>query len=33
MCMATKAKKEIEFLCTDCGNTTPKWVGKCPFCG
>ena len=28
-----KAKKEIEFLCTDCGNTTPKWVGKCPFCG
>jgi hypothetical protein len=29
----TKAKKEIEFLCTECGNTTPKWVGKCPFCG
>ena len=31
--MATKSKKEIEYLCTDCGNTTPKWVGKCPFCG
>ena len=31
--MGTKSKKEIEFLCTDCGNTTPKWVGKCPFCG
>lgn len=29
----TKAKKEVEFLCTECGNTTPKWVGKCPFCG
>ena len=29
----SKAKKEIEYLCTDCGNTTPKWVGKCPFCG
>ena len=29
----SKAKKEIEFLCTDCGNTTSKWVGKCPFCG
>jgi predicted ATP-dependent serine protease len=29
----TKAKKEIEFLCTECGNTTPKWAGKCPFCG
>ena len=28
-----KSKKEIEYLCTDCGNTTPKWVGKCPFCG
>ena len=29
----SKAKKEIEFLCTSCGNTTTKWVGKCPFCG
>ncbi|MCQ2092145.1 MAG: DNA repair protein RadA [Fibrobacter sp.] len=29
----SKAKKEIEFLCTECGNTTPKWAGKCPFCG
>lgn len=31
--MATKGKKEIEYLCTECGNTTPKWAGKCPFCG
>lgn len=29
----SKSKKEIEFLCTECGNTTPKWAGKCPFCG
>lgn len=29
----SKSKKEIEFLCTSCGNTTTKWVGKCPFCG
>ena len=29
----SKAKKEVEFLCTECGNTTPKWAGKCPFCG
>lgn len=28
-----KSKKEIEYLCTDCGNTTPRWEGKCPFCG
>ncbi|MCF0217198.1 MAG: DNA repair protein RadA [Fibrobacteraceae bacterium] len=33
MVMANKAKKEIEYLCTECGNTTPKWAGKCPFCG
>lgn len=31
--MASKNKKEIEYLCTECGNTTPKWSGKCPFCG
>ena len=33
MVALNKSKKEIEYLCTDCGNTTPKWVGKCPFCG
>ncbi|MCF0224586.1 MAG: DNA repair protein RadA [Fibrobacter sp.] len=31
--MTAKNKKEIEYLCTECGNTTPKWAGKCPFCG
>ena len=29
----TKSKKELVYLCTECGNTTPKWAGKCPFCG
>lgn len=33
MVAVNKNKKEIEFLCTECGNTTPKWAGKCPFCG
>ena len=28
-----KSKKELVYLCTECGNTTPKWAGKCPFCG
>ncbi|WP_038316030.1 DNA repair protein RadA [Kingella kingae] len=27
-----KAPK-IQFQCTECGGTTPKWVGKCPHCG
>lgn len=27
------AKAKIEFGCTDCGATTPKWTGKCPSCG
>ena len=21
------------FYCTDCGNETPKWAGRCPACG
>ena len=33
MVAVNKSKKEIEYLCTECGNTTPKWAGKCPFCG
>lgn len=28
-----KTKTEIEFLCTECGNSIPKWAGKCPYCG
>lgn len=27
-----KAPKTI-FVCTECGNTSPKWIGKCPACG
>ena len=26
-------KGKIAFFCTDCGNETPKWAGKCPACG
>jgi DNA repair protein RadA/Sms len=27
------AKTKSVFLCTQCGNESPKWVGKCPTCG
>ena len=27
----TKAKSV--FFCTECGNETPKWAGRCPSCG
>ncbi len=27
------AKQRSVFYCTECGNETPKWVGKCPACG
>lgn len=27
------AKAKTLFYCTDCGNETPKWQGKCPACG
>ena len=26
-------KAKSLFYCTECGNTTPKWQGKCPACG
>ena len=26
-------KNETEFVCTECGEVTPKWAGKCPNCG
>lgn len=29
--MASKFK--TVFVCSNCGNETPKWVGKCPKCG
>lgn len=27
------AKDKIVYVCTKCGNDSPKWVGKCPACG
>ncbi len=27
------AKSKTTFFCTECGNETPKWSGKCPACG
>jgi DNA repair protein RadA/Sms len=27
------AKMKVEYVCTTCGTTSPKWVGKCPGCG
>ena len=26
-------KDKIVYVCTKCGNDSPKWVGKCPACG
>lgn len=26
-------KQKVMFYCTECGNETPKWAGKCPACG
>ena len=27
------AKVLIQHVCTDCGTTSPRWLGKCPGCG
>jgi len=27
------AKIKMQFVCQNCGATTPKWLGKCPDCG
>lgn len=26
-------KSKVVFFCKECGNESPKWLGKCPFCG
>jgi DNA repair protein RadA/Sms len=26
-------KRDIAFFCTECGNESAKWMGKCPSCG
>ena len=27
------AKTKTIFFCTNCGNETPRWMGRCPGCG
>ena len=27
------AKTKTAFVCSNCGNDSPKWIGKCPICG
>ncbi|MBQ2091390.1 MAG: hypothetical protein II466_07315, partial [Bacteroidales bacterium] len=27
------AKDKTVFFCTECGNESPKWMGRCPACG
>ena len=27
------AKDKTVFVCTNCGQESPKWIGKCPSCG
>ena len=26
------AKSKTVFVCSECGNESPKWLGKCPAC-
>src|SRR4051812_26457167 len=26
------AKEKTTFVCTECGGTSPRWLGKCPHC-
>ena len=32
-CDYPMAKAKTVFFCTNCGNETPKWMGRCPGCG
>ena len=27
------AKDRIAYVCSNCGQESPKWIGKCPSCG
>src|SRR5699024_4282819 len=29
----TMAKEKTVYVCSNCGQDSPKWVGKCPSCG
>src|SRR3990172_3797615 len=28
-----KSKVQLQFVCQNCGNSSPRWLGKCPACG
>jgi DNA repair protein RadA/Sms len=28
-----KSKSTVVFVCQNCGNNSPRWIGKCPACG
>ena len=32
-CQGISMKAKTVFFCTECGNETPKWSGRCPACG
>src|SRR6266487_6487326 len=27
------ARSAVQFVCSECGTATPRWLGKCPGCG
>jgi len=29
----TMAAAKTVYICQECGSTSPKWIGKCPYCG
>ena len=31
--MAKTIKDKTIFICSNCGQESPKWIGKCPSCG
>ena len=33
MATSSKSKTKTIFICQQCGNTSPKWMGRCPDCG
>jgi DNA repair protein RadA/Sms len=33
MATSSKSKNKTIFICQQCGNTSPKWMGRCPDCG
>ncbi|MDD6622204.1 MAG: hypothetical protein PUE90_05770, partial [Bacteroidales bacterium] len=28
-----KQRTKTVYFCSECGNESPKWLGKCPACG